>query len=105
MRQNELILFVVSIFIVVVAWIGFNIYHSHTTSTISEVVKIEIRSISPDFDTKTVEKIKGRTKIEPIFDIQKPAETILLSPPLSPSATPSSPLTPGTLSPTQIPSP
>ena len=104
MKRKDIIFLLVPIFILVVAWVIFNIYHNAATSTISGTLKTNILPIAPNFDTKTVQSLKERGKIEPVFEIKKvetitptvlPATIPTLSPTLSqPTATPSLSITP-----------
>ena len=83
MKKKDLITLLSSIFIFVFIWIFFNIYHNSSTSTISESVNTQLAPISSSFDTKTIEKLKKRQNITPIF--QSGAH-------LSPSITPPVPV-------------
>lgn len=77
-RIKQDILFVLtSSFIVVVAWIGFNIYHIWVTSTIDEQVQAQLDPIDPNFDTTILQKIESRTKVDPSFSktVVEPTET------------------------------
>jgi ammonia channel protein AmtB len=67
MKKNDLLIILASVFIFVFIWIGFNIYHSSVKSTISETVTIQISSVSPNFDTTSIEKLKNRQTVTPIF--------------------------------------
>lgn len=69
MKQRDLLLLLVPFFIMVVAWIIFNIYHSSVTSTISDTLNIQITPINPTFDKKAIEAIKNRDDVEPIYDL------------------------------------
>jgi len=55
MKRKDILMILVPIFIIVVFWIGFSIYHGIVSSTISEVENLQITPISPDFDTKTIQ--------------------------------------------------
>lgn len=68
-------LLLVPSFIMVVAWVIFNIYHSSVTSTISENLNTQISPISPTFDMKTVDEIKKRKNINPNYEFQAPKAT------------------------------
>lgn len=48
----------------IVAWIGFSIYHQHTTSTISEQTSLQIVQITPSFNLKAVDSINKRKRVE-----------------------------------------
>ncbi len=69
MKQKDLLLLIVSFFILVVAYLGFSVYHNSVTSTIPEVLNIQITPISPSFDQKTIDNIKKRRVITPLYEI------------------------------------
>jgi hypothetical protein len=80
MRQNkqrklhrDILFILISSFIVVIAWIGFNIYHIYITSTISEDVQAQLSPIDGTFDTNTINSLKSRTRVNPEFDAQSTA--------------------------------
>lgn len=77
MKQKDILIIFILLFIFVVAWIGSNIYRSVVSSTISEAVNQDIAPIEPSFDTKTVDKLKERGKIIPSFELGVP----IVSPP------------------------
>jgi hypothetical protein len=85
--QKDILFLSISSFIVIVAWIGFNIYHIYVTSTISEDLQLQLTPISPVFDTQTIQKLQSRENINPVFEMQK---TISPTPfvPSAPSPTP-----------------
>lgn len=58
----------VSLSIMVVAWIIFNIYHQSVTSTIPEATTIQIQPISADFDMEVIKSIKKRMTVAPLYD-------------------------------------
>lgn len=74
MKQRDVLFLVISTFVLIVAWIGFSIYHNLAFSTITGAVEEKIVPINPTFDTKTIDTLKNRKNIEPIFQI-KTAET------------------------------
>jgi hypothetical protein len=67
LKQKDTLIIVLLLFFFVLIWIGEGIYRSVVSSTISEDVAQAISPISPNFDTKTIEKLKTREKIEPIY--------------------------------------
>lgn len=67
MKQKDLLILLTSAFLLVIAWIIFSIYHNSITSTIPKNLNIQIVPISPDFDSKTIEKLKERKNIMPLF--------------------------------------
>lgn len=82
MKKNNLIIFLVSIFIFVAIWVGFNIYHNSVTSTISDSVNTQLSPISPSFDTKTINNLKKRQNVIPLFQ-----SDITSNPSISPTPT------------------
>jgi hypothetical protein len=67
MKRKDILIILASVFVFVFIWIGFNIYHNSVKSTITETVSIQISSISPNFDTTAVDKLKKRQTVTPIF--------------------------------------
>lgn len=65
--QKDLTLLTSSFFILVVIWISFSIYHTHTTSTVSDVLQIRIQPINGKFDTLTIDKLKKKLPVSPEF--------------------------------------
>lgn len=93
MKQKDLLLLLVPFFIMVVAWVIFNIYHSSVTSTISDTLNIQIKPINPTFDKKSIEAIKNRDNVEPIYDLSNsslasPIPTITQTPESTASSLP-----------------
>lgn len=70
MKHKNFITLLALIVIFVVAWTGFNIYHNAVTTTIPETLSIQVLPINPTFNTKNLDAIKKRVKIEPIYDLQ-----------------------------------
>lgn len=70
MKQKDLLIILVSLFVLSVLWVVFNIYHSFVTSTIKDSISIQIIPIEGKFDTDTVSKIKGRKRVVPLFELQ-----------------------------------
>ena len=75
MKYKDIIILLVSAFFLVVAWIIFNIYHNSVVSTAPEDLKKEIVPINPTFDQSTIDKLKSRAKISPIYDLAPPSPT------------------------------
>ena len=92
-RQNILFI-LISSFIVVVAWVAFNLYHIWITSTISENIQLQLTPIAPNFDPVTIQQLKSRENINPLFDLQPAvsaaAPTPTITPPVDNSGTASS---------------
>ena len=75
MKKRDILILLIPSFIFALAWIGFSVYHSFVTSTIPGEVNVSISPITPDFDTKTIESIKQRKSIAPIYQIAANAIT------------------------------
>jgi len=97
MKRREIIVILTSIFILVITWIAFNVYHYSVTSTITPATEIQIRPINPSFDISVIDALKKRTQTEA-------SVTDVSSASASPSPTPTQTLTPSpTVQPTQAP--
>lgn len=70
MKQKDILIILILLFIFVVVWVGSSIYHNIVSSTISETTNQGISPITPTFDTKTINKLKQRKKINPSFELQ-----------------------------------
>ncbi|OGH38193.1 MAG: hypothetical protein A3B44_00885 [Candidatus Levybacteria bacterium RIFCSPLOWO2_01_FULL_38_21] len=75
MKQRDILFLVISTFVLIVAWVGFSIYHNFISSTITKPVKEKIAPINPDFDTKIIDKLKERKSVEPIFQVKSREST------------------------------
>lgn len=103
--QKDILSLSISMFILVVAWIGFNIYHTFATSTISTDLQMQITPISPNFDTDTIHKLKQRTKIDPLFESTQASPSAPINPtPIIKEVSPTPPLeiTPTEIVPTEV---
>lgn len=67
MKQKDLLILLISAFILVIAWIIFSIYHNSVTSTIPQNLNVQIVPINSDFDSKTIKKLKERENIMPVY--------------------------------------
>lgn len=97
-KQKDILFVLISSFVVVVAWIAFNIYHIWATSTVSEDIQLQLTPISPNFDPQTIQQLKLRENINPLFDLQPPVAStptpsITPSPGTDTTASPSAPIT------------
>jgi len=88
MKRKDILMILVPIFIIVVFWIGFSIYHGIVSSTISEVENLQITPISPDFDTKTIQGLKKRQTVTPTYQINATSQSPGLPTPTPSSQTP-----------------
>lgn len=85
MKQKDILIIIILLFVFVIAWIGSSIYSSLVSSTISTEVNKDIDPIAPNFDTKTVDKLKAREKISPAFDLTPITPTPISLPTIAPS--------------------
>lgn len=100
MKQKDILFLLIPALILCLAWIGFSIYHNLVKSTIPEALNIQILPINPDFDRKTIEKIRNRKTVLPETQfIQTPTQTPSPTPSVIPSPT-SSPTATLTITPT-----
>lgn len=86
MKQKDLLILLISAFLLVIAWIIFNIYHNSITSTIPQNLNIQIIPINPDFDSKTITKLKGRKNVQPEYRIKnqiQPQPQVTITPTIS----------------------
>ena len=83
MKQQQLLLLFIYTFIIIVAWIAFNLYNTSVTSTITQEQQIQVTPLNPAFSEQTIDKLKTRENITPSY--QLPVEILQ-----APSPTPSS---------------
>lgn len=70
-KQKETLFILWMTFLTVVVWIGLSIYHIWVTSTISDIDAASIIPINPKFDTVTINKLKTRQTVEPIYQFSE----------------------------------
>jgi len=85
MKQKDIIFILASAFFVVFVWIIFEIYHSSVSSTISEKLNVQIVPIKAEFDIKTINSIKNKDKIAPLYEGAEPSPSLGISPSPSPA--------------------
>jgi hypothetical protein len=68
MKQKDVLFIFISSFVVVFAWVGFNLYHKWVTTTISTDLQMQINPIEPSFDRDTIENLKKREQIQPAYE-------------------------------------
>lgn len=69
MKHKDIIILLSSAFLVVVAWIIFNINHNLVTSSTPEDLTKGTTPINPNFDQPTIDKLNSRVKISPTYDL------------------------------------
>lgn len=92
-RHKDILFILISSFVVVVAWIGFNIHHIYVTSTISEELQLQLAPIDARFDTDTIQRLKSRQRVNPAFEKQETASPSAPSPAVQPSIEAETPAT------------
>lgn len=85
-QQNDYLIVLVPTFIVVFAWIIFNIYQTSITSTISESVSVQIQPLDPHFDQPTIDTVKKRLVVSP--RLLAPSPSVIPTQPAAPTVTP-----------------
>lgn len=87
-KQKDILFVLISSFILVVFWIGFNLYHIWVTSTVSEDIQMQLTPIDPTFDQKTINLLKKRETINPLYNLQSASQSASTNEP-TPSPEPS----------------
>lgn len=70
MKRKDILVLLIPSFIIVILWVVFNVYHSYINSTIPTDVNTQILYINPDFDLKTIEDLKKRQIVKPIYTVE-----------------------------------
>jgi hypothetical protein len=70
MKHKDILYILISSLVLVIAWIGFNIYHIAKTTSINEDLQLQIIPINPQFDTATIQKLKTRIQVTPINTLE-----------------------------------
>jgi len=85
-KQKDILFILISSFILVILWIGFNLYHIWATSTVSQDVQMQLTPIAPNFDPSTIQQLKTRENINPSFEraqqSSQSAQTLQPTPPV-----------------------
>jgi hypothetical protein len=71
--KRDILFILISSFVVVAAWIGFNLYHITVTSTVSPNIQKHLTPIDPTFNTQTIQALKNRLNVVPAFERQATA--------------------------------
>lgn len=77
MKRKDILILLIPMFIIVILWVIFSIYHNFVNSTIPESLNMQILSISPNFDLKTIESIKQREVVEPVYSTSANPQTAI----------------------------
>lgn len=75
MKQKDFLIILIPLFILTILWVVFNIYHNHVTSTIKDPLTFQIIPIEGKFDTNSINKIKNRQRVNPLYEKQSQINT------------------------------
>ncbi len=78
--QKDILYISISSFVLVVLWIGFNLYHAQVTSTIEPDLQLQIVPINPKFDTEIIQKLKTREQISPLYEATNASPSAAVTP-------------------------
>jgi hypothetical protein len=67
--QKDILYVSISSFVLVVLWIGFNLYHAYVSSTIAPDLQLQIIPIEPTFNSAAIQKIKARENVAPVYEL------------------------------------
>jgi len=81
MKQKDVFVILILLFVFVVVWIGSSIYHNSISSTISKTLNQDIFQIDPKFDVQTIDKLKNRQRLNPLFELENITPTPTPLPP------------------------
>lgn len=73
MKHKYFLFISILTFIVVVAWIGFNLYHTSITSTVDQTLSFQIAPITPDFNDTVLETLRNRETILSVVSLESTA--------------------------------
>lgn len=60
MNRKEFAIIAIVIFLSVLAWLIFGVYHANTTSTITQKELKQVVPLTPTFDNDIIKKLKSR---------------------------------------------
>lgn len=79
MKQRDIAILLIPVFILVVLWVIFNVYHNYVNSTITDPLTYQLVPIEGKFDENTINDIKARKRVDSVVIITSP-EAISPSP-------------------------
>ncbi len=88
MKQKYFLFISILTFIVVVAWIGFDLYHTSITSTIDQTLSFQILPITPEFDASVLETLQKRETILSVASLESTPASDAAEQEVEPSPTP-----------------
>lgn len=95
--KKDILFILISSFIIVAAWIGFNLYHIWVTSTVSQNIQMQLTPIDPNFDPATIQQLRSREHIDPSYEQRAtPSQVVSTTPTAAQAASDSSRFVPTT---------
>lgn len=87
--KNILVLSIMTL-ITVIVWVGYEVYHTYTQTTVPRIIKELIKPLSPSIDEAAIEDIKGKYQIpeEELNIITQPIIELETEEEATPSQTP-----------------
>jgi len=65
MKQRQISILLIPVFILTVFWVAFNVYHNYVSSTITDPLTHQIIPIQGKFDSQTISEVKNRKRVSP----------------------------------------
>lgn len=78
--QKDILYISISSFVLVALWIASNLYHAYATSTITPELQQQIEPIPGSFDNETIQKLKTRENIIPVYELNTASTGAVLTP-------------------------
>lgn len=85
MKQINFVVFLGVTFVWVVVWIAFNVYHSLTTSSVTEVLQQQVTPIDASFDKATIDMITRRHQVPLVYTFEGNGTSAKTTPSPSPT--------------------
>lgn len=63
MNRKELYILAMIIFLTVIAWITFGIYHARNTSSVNDLKSENLVPLTPAFDNDIIDQLRSRKEI------------------------------------------
>lgn len=99
MKQKDILFILISSFILILVWMGFNLWHIKQVSTLSEPVSQQLIPINPYFDKAVIQKIMQRQQIAPLYKLNQATSSASLTPTPSLSALSPTPISTSSVTP------
>lgn len=69
MYEKNFAIVLLSITIVVIAWVGFSVYHSFVTSTLDNSLTTQIMPIRKNFNPQVLDLLRQRMSTQPTYEL------------------------------------